>query len=216
MSSYLSLIGSIIIGGIFLLSINRYHNSFNQNSDEKLLEVLTIQKSSAIIKLIEHDFNRMGFRIPTDVEHPNVRSIMLADTNRIHFLADSTVDTLKYYLSDTTLAIGTENPRDRILYRLVNNEPEVDAALGVTQFLIRYFDSNGSDVTDEIITYNDMITNLTDPNQLVQVKNQLADLLAQVRTFEITLMVEGTTGYDDQYSTFHWQTRITPPNISRY
>ena len=143
MGSYLNLIGSIIIGGLFLLTINRYHSSFNQNIDEKLLEGINIQNSAAIIKLIEHDFNRMGFGMDTDLEHPNVRSVMLADTNRIHFLTNidnaDPIDTLKYYVSDTTAVDGTENPRDRLLYRLVNDEPEADAALGVTQFQIKYF-----------------------------------------------------------------------------
>jgi len=198
MGSYLNLIGSFIIGGLFLLTINRYQSSFNQNSNEKLLEVITIQKSSAIIKLIEHDFNRMGFGIPTDVEHPNVQAIKEAGSDYIHFYsdidADGTVDVVKYYLSDANAADGTDNPQDKILYRLVNAEPEADAALGVTQFQLRYFKSDGNEVTD-----------LTDSFQL-----------AQVRTFEISLMVESTIGYDDQYSSFYWQTKITPPNIARY
>ena len=198
MGSYLNLIGSFIIGGLFLLTINRFQASFNQNSNEKLLEVITIQKSSAVIKLIEHDFNRMGYGLETSLYQPNVEVIVLADSNRIHFLSDinmdDTVNVVKYYLSDVSAADGTDNPEDKILYRLVDSEPEADAALGVTRFRIRYFKSDGSEVT-----------NLTDMTQL-----------AQVRTFDITLMVESTIGYDDQYSSFYWQTKITPPNIARY
>ena len=198
MNSYLTLIGSFIIGGLFLLSINRYHASFNQYSDEKLLEGITIQKSSEIIKLIEHDFNCMGFGLPTSLYQPNVQAIDKAGADSIYFYsdinADGTVDIVKYSLSNTTAADGTENPQDKILYRLVNTEPRVEAALGVTQFQIRYFKSTG-----------DTITNLADSAQL-----------DSVRTFEITLRVESTIGYDNQYSSFYWQTKITPPNLTRY
>jgi len=187
MSSYLNLIGSIIIGGLLFLMINRYHGSLNQNSQEQVLDSMTMENSTSITKLIEFDFNRMGLRVST-----TTNPVVQADSNRITFLSDiddnGNVDTLRYYLSDTTLVTSTENPRDRILYRLVNNEAPIDAALGVTQFNILYLDWMGYETTD----------------------------LSQIRTFVISLMVESIAPYEDRYSSYFWQTRISPPNIVRF
>ena len=91
-------------------------------------------------------------------------------------------------LSDSTAAYYTENPRDKILYRLRNNQEKQDIALGVTQFKIRYFDSLGNETTD----------------------------FSQIKSFEITLAVESTIASGDRYSNFYWQTRISPPNLTRF
>ena len=102
MTSHFNLIGSIIIGGLLFLAINRFHSSLNQNTQEKVLDSVTIQNSTSITKLIEFDFNRMGLRT-SNSSNP----IILADSNRISFLTDidnnGAVDTLRYFLSDTSL-----------------------------------------------------------------------------------------------------------------
>jgi len=58
----------------------------------------------------------------------------------------------------------------------------------VTDFKIRYFDAMGNETTT----------------------------LADVKNFEINLTVESTIPYDDRYSEFFWQTRISPPNLLRF
>jgi len=169
------------------LMINSFHSSMNQNSNEKFLDSMTTQNSSAIAKLIEFDFNRMGLEVGQ-----NTTALIVADSNRITFLSDinenGNVDTVKYFLSDVNAASMTENPRDMILYRLVNNEVQRDSPLGVTEFNLRYFDSIGNEITD----------------------------VTQIRTFEVTLTVESTMPADDIYSAFYWQTRISPPNLLRF
>ena len=187
MGSYLNLIGSIIIGGMMLLIINNYNSSLSQTSHERTLDAITTYSASGIAKLIEYDFNRMGLRVPqTDT------IISRADSSRIIFLSDidnnGNIDIVEYVLSIPDEASGTENPRDRILYRRVNNEPLRDAALGVTRFRIRYFNKLGN-----------ITTNVT-----------------QIKSFEIILWVESTFPYDDRYSVFHWQTKISPPNLTRF
>jgi len=187
MGSYLNLIGSIIIGGIFLVMINNYNNSLSRTSHERTLDGITIYHASEISKLIEYDFNRMGLRVPSS---QNI--IRLADSSRITFLSDidnnGNIDSVRYILSIPDSATGTENPRDRILYRIMNNESMRDATLGVTRFRIRYFDWDG-DVTTS---------------------------LNQIKSCEITLRVESVVPYDTVYSAFYWQTRISPPNLTRF
>lgn len=187
MTSHLNLIGSIIIGGLLFLMINRFNSSVNQNSQEQLLNSVTAENSTSITRLIEFDFNRMGLRVAT-----TSNSVIQADSNRITFLSDiddnGVVDTVRYFVSDTSLVTSTLNPNDRILYRLVNNQEQTDAAMGVTRFHIRYLDSLGYSTVD----------------------------LSQIRTFVITIRVESTVPYDDKYSSFYWQTRISPPNMERF
>ena len=67
----------------------------------------------------------------------------------------------------------------------VNGQALKEAPLGVTRFRIRYFNNVGNEVTN----------------------------LDQIRTFEIMLEVEATTKFNDRYSNYLWQTRISPPNL---
>lgn len=187
MSSHINLIGSILIGGLIFLMLNRFNSSINATSQEKALAANTIGNAAAIVRLIEFDFNRMGLGVASTV--PVIR---LADSSRITFLTDidanGNVDSIKYVLSIPDSARRTANPRDRILYRIMNTQPQKDAALGVTRFRIRYFDSLGNITTD----------------------------VSQMRTFEITLNVESVAPYDDRYASFSWQTKISPPNLKRF
>ncbi len=187
MSSHLNLIGSIIIGGMVLLMITRFNSSLSETSKEQTLNALTIENSAAIVRLIEFDFNRMGLRVAM-----NTNPILQADSTRITFLSDidynGVVDTLRYFLSDTSSVGFTVNPRDRILYRLVNHQAQRDAALGVTHFRIRYLNSLGYATAD----------------------------VSQIRTFLISLRIESIVPYDQRYASFYWETRISPPNLDRF
>lgn len=186
MKSFISLIGSIMIGGLLLLSLFRFNAAMTRESYEKVFDSSTFSNAAGISSVIEFDFNRMGLGVP------RADSVIIeADSNRITFLSDidknGAVDTVRYFLSGSSDAIETDNPRDRILYRQINNEQLKDAALGVTNFLIRYLNS---------------------------LSNETADL-KQMKTFEITLTVESTMHYDGEYSNYTWQTKITPPNLLR-
>lgn len=167
--------------------INRFYSSMSQNSHERALDSITIQNASSICELIEFDFNRMGLGVSS-----TTNALFLADSNRIGFLSDidknGVVDTVRYILSDVNAASETVNPRDKILYRFVSNESRADAALGVTKFKIKYYDS---------------------------LSNETANV-TQIKNFDISLTVESTMPYGNQYSQFFWQTRISPPNLLRF
>ena len=60
MGSYLKLVGTFIIGGLMLLTINRAIAFINQTSNESVLDSISNYNANGIIKLIEFDFNRMG------------------------------------------------------------------------------------------------------------------------------------------------------------
>jgi len=169
------------------LAINRYNASLVQNSHEVTMDTNAGKNLTAISKLIQFDFNRIGLGVPVDIT-----PILTADTSSTVFLTDidrnGVMDTLSYILSDCDQANGTENPRDCILYRRVNNETLTDAALGVTKFRVRYYDSMGNETYDTSL----------------------------MRRLDISLTVESTMKFDTNYSKLFWQASFSPPNLARF
>lgn len=190
MQSHLHLVGSILIGSLLLLTILNQSATMSARSVEHTLENLVRENTAGISDIILQDFRRMGFGAP------NPESVIRSFTNNsIRFLIDldanGTVDTLQYSLSDISAASNTQNPRDRFLYRRVNNGAQQDIGLGVTNFNLSYFDKSG-------------VTTAT---------------AATIATVEIRLTVESLIGCSVADSIYYpqnfWQTRVTPPNLIR-
>lgn len=182
MGSFINLVGSMIIGGLFLLSFLKFENELQDHSYNHTKELITQQNAMEIIELLEWDFRRIGFGI-------NFPALAVYDSSTIayyvDFGGDGIIDTVRYSLSDTSAASGTPNPRDKIFYRQSNTEPWVDAALGVTDFKLKYFDIDGNETQN----------------------------LMKIKTIEIYLELESTVPYDGEYSRFAWRERLTPPNL---
>ena len=95
-----------------------------------------------------------------------------------------------YYLGPTSELLSTSNPRDRILYRVVNNEAPIGVNLGVTQFNLCFFDVLGN-----LINFPIAVT-------------------GEIYTMQIDLTVEDVDAYDEKYSTAFWrQIRLAAKNI---
>jgi hypothetical protein len=129
----------------------------------------------------------MNFPDPT-------RSIISADSSAIKFYidinSDSTMDSIRYYLGPTSELAGTPNPRDRKLYRVVNNEVAKTSNVGVTQFYLTYFDADGDSL------------NLPIPDPRI------------INSFEINVQVENSYAYDNKYSSAFWrQIRLVARNL---
>jgi hypothetical protein len=93
-------------------------------------------------------------------------------------------------LGPTSELTQTPNPRDRFLYRVVNNESPKGINLGVTQFKLIYFDAVGDTINFPII------------------------VPSEVYTLEINLTVENVSGYNQKYSSAFWrQIRLTARNL---
>ncbi len=87
--------------------------------------------------------------------------LSLQSQHRIKFYADmeapgttghGTIDVVEYYLSDSTKASSTPNLRDKILYRIVNNDTIGGPSLGLVDLKFSYLDSKGI-----VTTYLDRI-----------------------------------------------------------
>jgi len=190
MQSHLLLVGSILIGSLLLLAMANMSSTMSSRSVEHLLENLVRRNTDGITEIMLQDFRRMG------LSAPNPENVILSfNNNSIRFLgdinADGSLDTLQYALSETSAASNTQNPRDRLLYRWMNSEPQQDIAIGVTNFNLNYYDKNGS----------------------------IATIAATIATVEIQLTVESLFGCSVADSIYYpqnfWQTRITPPNLIR-
>ena len=142
MNSYLTLIGSLVIGGMFLLGVLGFQNEVQGHSYNHLNETIAQQYAMDATELLERDFRRIGYEAKDE-------SFALVDTSSIIFYADidndTVVDTISYSLSDLAAASSTPNPVDRLLYRSVNNNAAVNIASGVTDFKLKYFDGNGNE-----------------------------------------------------------------------
>lgn len=198
-SDVLDLAGSILIGGLIMLILFRMNSTAVENVYNNGGELSLQQNLAVTAKVLENDFRKIGYcAVWTKIPDPS-KSILLADSTRIKFLTDidkdgtgpdGEVDTLYYYLGSTSELTETANPRDRFLYRVINNESPKGINLGVTQFKLIYFDALGD-------TINFPIT-----------------VPSEIYTLEINLTVENVAGYNEQYSSAFWrQIRLTARNL---
>jgi hypothetical protein len=187
MDSTLTLIGSIVIGGLFLLGLMSFYGGVIDFSNEKTFELLAQETTASFMEIIEHDFRRIGRGLPL----PATAITAIVDSTDITFLGDvdedGVVDTVRYYMSEPSAASSTPNPNDVILYRRVNGVNTIDTPAGVTSFVVKIWDGLG---------------------------NQTGDLMA-VRMLDVSITVESLYPYDNRYVAALWQKRIAPQNLYR-
>ncbi len=185
MGSWISLIASIVIGGLVLMSFGRFNNDVTRDMYLDTLDNAAYGNLDEVVRIIEYDLSRIGLGI----NDPKQAVLIQADSTDLRFYLDSdgngVLETMRYYLSTTTAAASTENPRDKFLYRVVNGGTPQVISSGLTDFKIKYYDAAGN-----------VSTNLT-----------------QIRTFEVSLTMESEIIYDNQYPKLVWQGRITPPGL---
>lgn len=151
MSIILDLLGSTIIGSLLLLLILKL-NLFMSNTGFYSDNELRIQQNAkTLAEIMNYDFRKMGY------QHDGT-AILTADKERIKFIGDleppdssghGIVDTVEYFVKDSTFASGTTNPRDIVLTRVLNGKDTLDGpSLGLVKLQFSYFDSLSSPTTD--------------------------------------------------------------------
>ena len=196
----IDIVGSFILFGWLLLTTIRMGVANSENMQTYGGELLVQENLVEVTKLLEYDFRKIGFCMePNRIPDPT-RAIVLADSTRLKFLTDvdltgsgpdGNVDSIYYFLGPVSDLSTTMNPRDRLLYRVVNGETPNGSNLGVTSFRFRYFDSMGNEISLPI-TGND---------------------LQRIQTIQISLIVENvvagelveTAPINTQYSSAFWQ-----------
>ena len=190
MATLIDIIGSSFIGGLLLLlmlKLNLFANSSGITSDN---ELKLQQNAKTLAEIINYDFRKIGYECDST-------AIAIADSNRIKFYSDidknNTVDVIEYYTSDTTVAVGTENPIDIILYRRFNGVAMGGPTLGLTKFKLTYLDEF----------------------------NLVTNVLANIRYIKVELWVESTIREMESYFVnpnhpylfTYWEMKINPRNI---
>jgi hypothetical protein len=199
-STIIDIVGSIIIGGTLMLILWRLNDAATENTYNYSGELSLQQNLATVAMVIEYDFRKIGYCANWNKIPDPTKSIVLADSNKIKFLTDvatpsdpegdGIVDTMYYYLGPASELTATENPRDRMLYRVVNSETPIGSNMGVTLFKMVYFNALGDTIGFPI----------TVPGEIA--------------SMEINVTVENIAAYDQKYSSAFWrQIRLVARNL---
>ena len=190
----LDIMGSIIIGGILLITLFRVSDRATESTYNKTGDLTIQQNIASVVRLLEYDFRKIGYCADwKKIPNPS-KAILLADVDKIKFLTDvdkdGNVDTIFYYLGPTSELIYTANPRDRFLYRVVNNEKPAKVNLGVTHFQLVYYDVDKKTIPTPVGAYSG------------------------IYTIQIDVAVEDIEAYDQKYSQVFWrQLKLVARNL---
>jgi hypothetical protein len=187
MSSWIALIASIVIGGMVLLSFQRFNNDVSEDALTETLDHIAYDNLDEVKRVIEYDFSRIGQGDNDPKTETFSEMAATAVTFKIDTDGNGTLETMRYYLSTTSdaNALNTANPNDKVLYRVFNIGTPQIVATGLTAFKVQYFDSEGN----------------------------VAANFAAIRTLVVSLTMESNYGAGDDYPKLFWQGRITPPSL---
>ncbi len=150
-STMIDMVGSFFIGGVLLLMALRLNASGMETNAVYNSNLILQQNITTLVRMIEEDFRKIGYcqdwrKIPD----PS-KSIRIADSTRFRFRTDvdndGTLDSITYFIGPTSELLDTPNPRDRYLYRQVNNTAPNRMNLGVTQFSLGYRDAENDQLS---------------------------------------------------------------------
>jgi hypothetical protein len=200
-STIIDILGSLIVGGMLMLILWQMNDSATKNLYNYGGELILQQNLSTTSEVLEYDFRKIGYCENWAKIVDPTNSILLADSDKIMFLTDiypdgdpdGLIDTLFYKLGMVAELSSTPNPRDRYLYRIINNEEPKKINLGVTQFHLVYYDAFGDTIPFPISYPVDTKT---------------------INSVEINLSVENVAAYDTAYSSAIWrQIRLISRNL---
>lgn len=211
----LGMVTSFIIAGMIMLGLVMVNINVQNSSAELTLTQITRNHVSSITEIINDDFSNMGYDVNrTTFQNDDVENMILAEarSNKISFYRntanDPTInpDLITWEFLSDDLA-DTKNPNDHTLIRIVEdfatNTPDTTKIqVGVTRFELRYYNTVGAPIEDDV----------TPPGQL---KNSLEN----IRQVYVTLEVQSrepvfvrATG-DGRYIRSVWEKRFTPSNL---
>ncbi len=193
-TTLLDILGSVIIGGVMMTIAYRLSDTITEKTYNHSGELTIQQNLATAAQIIEYDLRKIGYCKDWSLIPDPTNAITYADTSEIRFYTDidnnGTVDSIRYYLGPTSELKGSGNPRDRLLYRVLNNEQPKSANLGITQFYLVYFDALGDTLKPPLGRKNG------------------------ITSIEINLTVESTDAYDQKYSKAFWrQIRMVSRNL---
>lgn len=193
-NTMLDILGSVIIGGILMSIAWRLSNAATEKTYNNSGELSLQQNLSTIAEIIEYDFRKIGYCADWNKLPDPTKAILSADSSSLKYLtdidSDGELDSVSYFLGPTSELLSTPNPRDRILYRVLNNEEPRGANLGVTYFHMIYYDALGDTIYLPVVH------------------------TGEIASIEINVTVENVAAYDTAYSSAFWrQIRLVARNL---
>ena len=156
----------------------------------KTRQSLETQRNMHLISdIMENDFRKIGHGL----KNPFV-SITLAKNSHVIFSYDqdpsSKFDSIRveYYVRK---AKSTPNPKDKLIYRKINNTKAKAVAFGIRTFKLKYFNGFGLQLSTPVC----------------------ADSLPKIREIEIAINIENTRGFKGDFGSAKYVSRIIPKNL---
>lgn len=188
MSYWLDLIGSYIIGGTVILMIVGLNVYISNSAADNLYTNIAQSNITTTNEIIHNDFYKIGYKVPGD-------KIVIADSNQIKFYSDidnnGTIDSIYYYTGEISQLTSTQNPNDKLLYRVFNNSSALSSN-AVVDFKLIYFDSTGAN-----ISYTSLLNQSGRNN---------------IRNIQVFIRVESPVPVDGVYQAAEWQEKIIARN----
>ncbi|MCW8817587.1 MAG: hypothetical protein OQK52_06930 [Ignavibacteriaceae bacterium] len=194
MSTIIDIMGSTFIAGLLLLLILKLNLFMSNASYASDNELKMQQNAKTYAEILNYDFRKIGYK------HDGV-SIITAKNDQFKFVGDlqrpgesgyGIIDTVEYFIRDSSYSLGTLNQNDIILVRVVNSKDSISgSSLGLVKLNFSYLDS------------------LSIPT----------NILSKIKYIKTELWVEPTepvnnflTGEKDSVFTY-WEFTINPRNI---
>lgn len=140
MNIILDLFGASVIGAmviLVMLNLNIYSSNIKFSSDS---ELRLQQNAKTLADIVSYDLRKIGFR-------KSGTPMITAQSKKVSFYADvdtnGVVDVVTYQLSDSLAVPSTTNPKDKILYRIVNNDTSKGPSLGLVDINFEYRNDKG-------------------------------------------------------------------------
>ena len=188
------LIGSVVIGGVLLITLIKINDSATRNTYGFTGELVVQENLVTTVEVLEYDFRKIGY-CEDPFAIPNTkRAILYADSTDITYLTDvdfdGIPDTMRYYLGPPSELSHTPNPNDRMLYQEINGN-RAGVNLGITLFKLKYFGALGEELS---------LPRSFPPTGIF--------------SMQIDIRIENTSAYDEEYRYAFWrQIRLASRNL---
>ena len=188
MSDLIELLGSIVIAAYIILIIIALNIRMNNSATQFYQDTFNQRSVISAADILDYDFYKIGYKASS-------AKIVQADSSTIKYATDydntGTIDTISYYLSSTSAMSSTKNPRDKLLYRKVNQT--VTTASVVTRFYMQFYDS---------LLNKFSYASLTNPTNR-----------ANIRTIRVLVRSELADSVSANYSPVEWRKEYRPRNL---
>ncbi len=183
MDTILDLLGATFVGGIILLIMVNIFVYSSQKRFASASDLRMQQNAKTLAEIVNNDLRKVGFKY-------NNTAIITAEPQKFSFYADidsnGTADQVTYSISDSTEASGTVNPRDKVLYRIVNGDTSKGPSLGLTKLNFTYKNFYGNETS----------------------------ALDSIKYIKVEMWIETTEPVDDKYPFTYWEMNVNPRNIN--